>query len=132
MTESNREEPSVLRDRGTVKPPDPIADLPLARIEEIADRRPRDAAIDSSEEELNKVSAQRIAANEAARRLPALRTASQEARKARQLLAMAAFAGDVETEQEISAALEELTTAAAARSDAETGQTFSVFGPRRG
>jgi hypothetical protein len=53
-----------------------------------------------------------MAANEAARCLPGLRRAASDAQLAQQLKAMAAFAGDRETEGQLKEALEELAAAA--------------------
>lgn len=66
-----------------------------------------------SEREHNQVAAQRIAASEAGRCLPALRQAIADAHLGQQVRHMAAYAGDTEVETELTQALRELAQAAA-------------------
>lgn len=65
-----------------------------------------------SERDHNRVAAQRITINEARRCLPDLRQAAFDAQLGQQLRQMAAYAGDLEVERELTQALKDLAEAA--------------------
>jgi hypothetical protein len=103
----------VLTGRGTIKELKPERGSPVMSIESSADRRGSLASILlRCSEDLDKETARRIAQNAAARRLPAIRRAMHEAQQVKRLAGMAAWAGDTETEESLTTALEELATAA--------------------
>jgi hypothetical protein len=97
----------------TLATSEPKREGQVTSIRDRADLRPtRDPALIRCEEELNRTTIKRIARTEATRLLPGLRRAAEEAKRARQLVGMAEFAGDTETQDTLRLTLKQLEDAA--------------------